>query len=473
MPAFHYNPMDYLITFAFVSSRPDMKKSFRILILLLLLAVVGLAVTYYPRLDILTGFAAKNVASGVFLAGRTQESIESGDNGFFPVNLSSNRVDLERRSVETDVLGIKNRKAIFVEGLGAMLVNKDYEPGTEFKVPNRFRAPSGLPFPYGDLPQKDTLFDEIDYEKLARAVKGAFDPPGEQDKRTRSLLVVYKGHIVAEQYADGFDKSTPILGWSMTKSITSTLYGILARMGRIDISQPVGLKEWADDERSSITYNDLLHMNSGLEWEEDYNTLSDVTRMLYLESEMGRSQIEKPLEGIPDGSWNYSSGTTNLLAGPLLRAEFESHQEYLDFWYRELLDKIGMHSSVIETDLSGNYVGSSYGWANTRDWAKFGLLYLNRGNWNGEQIVDSTWVDYVSTPTNTSDGRYGAQFWLNAGGHYPDVPRDLYSANGYQGQYVFIIPSKDLVVVRTGLMEEPDFDVNGLLRDLVSCFKTL
>jgi CubicO group peptidase (beta-lactamase class C family) len=130
-----------------------------------------------------------------------------------------------------------------------------------------------------------------------------------------------------------------------------------------------------------------------------------------------------------------------------------------------------MHSATIETDLSGTYVGSSYGWASTRDWAKFGLLYLNRGNWNGEQIIDSTWVDYVSTPTNTSNGRYGAQFWLNAGGHYPDAPRDLFSANGYQGQYVFIIPSKDLVIVRMGLMEEPEFDVNGLLRDVVSCIR--
>jgi CubicO group peptidase (beta-lactamase class C family) len=191
--------------------------------------------------------------------------------------------------------------------------------------------------------------------------------------------------------------------------------------------------------------------------------------MLYLESDMGRMQIDKPLVGDPDSTWNYSSGTTNLLAGPLLKDQFSSHQEYLDFWYRELLDKIGMHSALIETDLSGSFVGSSYGWANTRDWARFGLLYLKQGNWNGEQIIDSSWVDYVSTPTRTSDGRYGAQFWLNAGGHYPDAPRDLFSANGYQGQYVFIIPSKNLVIVRTGLMEEPEFDVNGLLRDIVSC----
>jgi CubicO group peptidase (beta-lactamase class C family) len=129
-----------------------------------------------------------------------------------------------------------------------------------------------------------------------------------------------------------------------------------------------------------------------------------------------------------------------------------------------------MHSAVIETDLNGTYIGSSYGWATARDWAKFGLLYLKKGNWNGEQIFDPSWSDYVVEPTPTSEGRYGAQFWLNAGGHYPDAPLDAYSCNGFQGQYVFIIPSKQLVIVRTGLVKEPDFDVNTMLRDVISCF---
>jgi CubicO group peptidase (beta-lactamase class C family) len=448
-----------------------MRKFFRVLSVILVIALVWVIAVNYPRLDILTGFASKNVASGMFLAGRSQESIEEGDNGFSPVNLSSNKVNAQEKSVSSSVFGLKKRTAVYVEGLGAILINKDYEEGMEFKVPNRSRAPKELPYPYGDLPQKDSVFQEVDYEKLENVVKNAFDSPGMEDKRTRSLLVVYKDHIIAENYSEGFDKSTPILGWSMTKSITSTMYGILSRKGEIDVYEPADVPQWQKDERKNITYNDLLHMNSGLEWIEDYNTLSDVTRMLFQKSDMGAMQASKTLVGKPDSTWNYSSGTTNLLAGPLLKKKFRSQQEYLDFWYRELIDKIGMHSATIENDLSGTYVGSSYGWANTRDWAKFGLLYLNRGNWNGEQIIDSTWVDYVSTPTNTSNGRYGAQFWLNAGGHYPDAPRDLFSANGYQGQYVFIIPSKDLVIVRMGLMEEPEFDVNGLLRDVVSCIR--
>lgn len=448
-----------------------MRKFSRYLILIIVIALVWVVAANYPRLDILTGFASKNVASGMFLAGRSQESIEEGDNGFSPVNLSSNKVNAQERSVSSSVFGLKKRTAVYVDGVGAILINKDYQDGMKFKVPQRSLTPKQLPFPYGILPQKDTVFKEVNYEKLRKAVEQAFDTPGMEDKRTRSLLVIYKDQIIAENYSEGFDKSTPILGWSMTKSITSTMYGVLARKGQIDIYAPADVLQWQDDERRNITYNDLLHMNSGLEWVEDYNTISDVTKMLFQKTDMGAMQASKNLTGKTDSTWNYSSGTTNLLSGPLLKKKFDTHQEYLDFWYRELLDKIGMHSATIETDLSGSYVGSSYGWANTRDWAKFGLLYLKKGNWNGEQIIDSTWVDYVSTPTNTSDGRYGAQFWLNAGGHYPDVPRDLFSANGYQGQYVFIIPSKDLVIVRMGLMEEPDFDVNGLLRDIVSCIE--
>jgi len=122
---------------------------------------------------------------------------------------------------------------------------------------------------------------------------------------------------------------------------------------------------------------------------------------------------------------------------------------------------------VLEADIAGNYVGSSYAWASTRDWARFGQLHLDKGNWNGEQLFDSTWVDYITTPTIDSDGTYGAHFWLNAKGKYPDVPKDMFSCNGFEGQHVFMIPSKDLVVVRTGLAEEPYFDVNGVLSNIV------
>lgn len=181
---------------------------------------------------------------------------------------------------------------------------------------------------------------------------------------------------------------------------------------------------------------------------------------------MTKGQKERKAIAKPGEIWNYSSGTSNLLSG-ILRDQFGSRQEYLDYPYKALIDKIGMHSMLLEVDMEGNYVGSSYGWATTRDWAKFGTLYLNSGNWNGEQLFSPKWVDYITKPTAHSKGVYGAHFWLNAGGKFPDVPRDMYSANSFQGQYVFVITSKDLVVVRTGLATNPIFDVNTFLRDLI------
>ncbi|MFW2375345.1 MAG: serine hydrolase domain-containing protein, partial [Cellulophaga baltica] len=197
---------------------------------------------------------------------------------------------------------------------------------------------------------------------------------------------------------------------------------------------------------------------------------SDVTKMLFLANDMTKMQVEKEAVAKPTEIWNYSSGTTNLLSG-ILRDRFTNRQEYLDFPYKTLIDKIDMHSMLLEADMDGNYVGSSYGWATTRDWAKFGILYLNKGNWNGTQLFDENWSKYVATPTKNSEGVYGAHFWLNAGGKFPDVPRDMYSANGFQGQYVFIVPSKDLVVVRMGLSENPIFDVNEFLSEIIKAIQ--
>ncbi|WKK65812.1 serine hydrolase domain-containing protein [Lutimonas zeaxanthinifaciens] len=440
-----------------------MKKWLKYLLVLIWIVILYFGVTYYPALNIVTGYASKNMASGLFLANRDQLSMSDEDNGFFPINLASYQIDENEKSVTASLFGLMNRKAVYKEGLGAILINDSYDSSKDFPKPNRYFTNSSLPFPYGELKQSDTVFPEVDYEKLDSAVKYAFDNGEDDLKQTRAVLVIYKDKILNETYTEGFDKNTLMHGWSMTKSITSTMYGVLQNQGKIDIHSLAGIRDWASDERSKITINNLLQMNSGLSWDEEYFNISDVTKMLYLESDMGSSQIRNELVGKPDSLWNYSSGTTNILSGPLLKRQFKSHQEYLDFWYKDLIDRIGMHSMVIETDLSGSFIGSSYAWATTRDWAKFGLLYLHEGNWNGDQVLDSSWVKYAATPTNTSNGRYGAQFWLNAGGHHPDVPLDMYSCNGFKGQYVFIVPSKQLVVVRLGLVSDPKFDVNTFL----------
>ena len=445
-----------------------MKKFLKYSFLLLIIALGYIVYSNYPRLNIATGFAAKSVCSCTFEAGRDQQSIETDDNNIFPVKYAKNIVDEKEKSVTSTVFGLKKRKAVFKEGIGCVLVpeNIDQSIETSFK-PLRKISKSRLPYPYGNGMQRDTFFSNVKYGDLQRAVENAFDIGKEQLKKTRAVIVIYKDQILSEKYTEGFTEETKLLGWSMTKSITSAVLGVLEKQGKVSLDQDHLFESWENDERSQITLDNLLHMNSGLEWVEDYNTICDVTNMLFLEEDMTKIQLEKPLIGIPNQSWNYSSGTTNLLSR-FIRNQFKTHQEYLDFWYAELIDKVGMHSMIIETDISGNYVGSSYGWATARDWAKFGLLYLHKGNWNGEQLLSESWVNYSATPTNGSNGLYGAHFWLNAGGVYPNVPRDLYSCNGYQGQHVFIIPSKDMVIVRMGLTESPDFDFDTFLSEVIA-----
>ena len=441
-----------------------MKNFLKIVTILLVVILIYFRISIYPQLDLISGFSAKSVASAHFIDNRSVKTIEIGDNDIPKVDWASNEINDSEGFATSKVFGLKTRKAIYRNGLGATLINDDFDVSKPYDIPKRTKLNTNLAYPYGNLEPKDTIFSNINYEKLNKAITNAFDKKGIKDKRTRAIVVLYKGKLIAEKYADGFTKNSKILGWSMTKSITATYFGILQKQGKIDINKPAPIADWQKDERAIITINDLLHMNSGLEWEEDYTKICDATKMLFQAEDMGKIQMEKPAKFPPNLHWNYSSGTTNLLS-KILRNRFKTHQEYLDFWYASLIDKIGMNSMVVETDMAGNFVGSSYSWATARDWAKFGQLYLNKGNWNGERLFDESWAKYVATPTNNSNGKYGAHFWLNANGDFPNLPKDFYRCSGFQGQMVGILPSQDLVVVRMGLNE--DFDINGFLSEII------
>ena len=441
-----------------------MKKISRALFLLLFMAIGYYVYITYPKLDIINGFSSKSVASHHFLTQRSLKEIESTDNNVPSVNLASNAIDEKRQLATASVYGLKKRTAIYQEGLGAILVpqGKEEIPLNLLK-PQRQKQAINKPYPFGTLPPLDALKNNVDTAKLNTALNFAFQPAF----KTRSVLVIYKDQLITERYQQGFDKHSLFLGWSMAKSVTSTVLGVLEQQGKISLDQTHLFKAWENDTRNTITLRNMLNMNSGLAWNEDYQTISDVTQMLFLDEDMSTRQISKQFAGKPNETWNYSSGVTNALS-QFIRHQFDSQQAYLDFWYTDLIDKIGMHSLLIESDYSGNLVGSSYAWATARDWAKLGLLYLHNGQWNGETIINKAWVDFTRMPTNTSAGKYGGHFWLNAGGRYPDVPRDLYFADGYQGQYVFIIPSKQVVIVRTGLKGGSSFDSNGFLKQVLA-----
>tara|TARA_R110002074_G_scaffold339489_1_gene509985 strand:- start:4606 stop:5931 length:1326 start_codon:yes stop_codon:yes gene_type:complete len=431
------------------------------IILLIVVTLILVVIINYPKLNIISGFSAKSTSSSVFLANRTLTFTDSTDNNFSPINIASDELNFNESYATASTLGLLTRKAIYREGLGSVLITKDFDVNKKQLVPKRRVSNNTIAYPYGNAPQKDTVISNVNYDKLNAIVSSIF----KKEDETRAVLVIYKDQIIAEKYGTGFSSDSRILGWSMTKSILSTVYGIMQYQGKLNVQDKAPVSEWQNDERKEITLHNLLQMNSGLEWDENYDKISDVTKMLFLEKDMTVMQRKKPLEGKPNESWNYSSGTTNLLSG-ILRKELGSQQEYLDYWYRELIDKIGMNSMIIETDMAGHYVGSSYAWATARDWGKFGLLYAHKGNWNGTQIFAPEWVDYVAKPTPTSNGTYGAQFWLNAQGKMNDVPKNMFYADGYQGQRVYILPDQELVIVRFGL--KGNYDENVFLKDIIN-----
>ncbi|MCL7762063.1 beta-lactamase family protein [Polaribacter sp. Z014] len=435
-------------------------KIFKRILLLVLILFLVTVIYNYPKLNMLSGYSAKNIASSVYVANRTLEFTDRTDNDFSPVNLASDEVDLKKKTATSSAFGLLTRKAVYRKGLGAVLTLEEGDETADYLVPKRSKSDNSTPYPYGNAPQKDTIFKNVDYDKIDESVDFLFD----SINKTRAVVVIYKDQIISEKYADGFHKDSKLLGWSMTKSLLSTVYGVLEHQGKLNVKDKAPVASWQNDERKNITISNLLQMNSGLEWDENYEEISDATKMLFLERDMTKMQENKPLVGTPNESWNYSSGTTNLLSG-ILRTQFKTHQEYLDFWYTDFIDKIGMNSMVLEADLSGNYVGSSYSWATARDWGKFGLLYLKNGNWNGEQLFTKDWVAYITTPTPTSNGTYGAQFWLNAENHFKDVPKNMYYADGFQGQRVYVLPDQDMVIVRFGLK---NFDENTFLKGVIS-----
>ena len=429
--------------------------------LLILVTLILVVIINYPKLNIISGFSAKSTSSSVFLANRTLTFTDSTDNNFSPINIASDELNFNESYATASTLGLLTRKAIYREGLGSVLITKDFDVNKKQLVPKRSVLNNTIPYPYGNAPQKDTVISNVNYDKLNATVSSIF----KKEDETRAVLVIYKDQIIAEKHGTGFSSDSRILGWSMTKSILSTVYGIMQYQGKLNVQDKAPVSEWQNDERKEITLHNLLQMNSGLEWDENYDKISDVTKMLFLEKDMTVMQRKKPLEGKPNESWNYSSGTTNLLSG-ILRKELGSQQEYLDYWYRELIDKIGMNSMIIETDMAGHYVGSSYAWATARDWGKFGLLYAHKGNWNGTQIFAPEWADYVAQPTPTSNGTYGAQFWLNAEGEMKDVPKNMLYADGYQGQRVYILPDQEIVIVRFGL--KGNYDENAFLKGILN-----
>jgi len=445
-----------------------------------LLAIVLVVVSYgiyyaWRAFPIVSGFGAKALCSCVFVGERQPDNVIANELGDFPLSLGTFTLQMEDSSAIGTVWGMARQKAIYRKGLGCtLLANASEEEvrSQQYTVPVPTLLSDTVAWPLGNA-IVDSVTTDVDLARLNRILDTTL--ADQQQRRVRATLVIYDGQLIAEKYSPGFSATSKLIGWSMAKSITNAMLGILVREEKLSLNDHAPIEAWKDDERSAITINHLMQASSGLDWEENYAGPSGATNMLYKEANMGLYAAQSPLKHTPGSHFYYSSGTSNILSRIVRTAVGD--EDYYSFPCRELFHKIGMTSAVLEPDAGGTFVGSSYPHAVARDWARFGLLYYNDGVWNGERILPEGWVEYSTTPAPAAPlGEYGAQWWLNAGAkdnpgnrRYPDVPTDCFWADGYEGQNVWVIPSKKLIVVRLSCEHGNRLDENKFLADIISC----
>lgn len=312
--------------------------------------------------------------------------------------------------------------------------------------------PSGVAWPTDSWPRGE----EPDNPDFARHADAIFDLHGEQGV-TYALLAIQHGRLIYERYNAGANAFYLQYSWSMAKSITHALTGILVKAGKLDLYAPVGLPEWADDDRRHITLDQLLRMSSGLSFAEDYvdGQSSDVIPMLQFEGrhDTGAFAAAKALAHPPGSYWSYSSGTTNIICRILRDTVGGGASGMLRFMNDELFEPIGMRTATPKFDTSGTFIGSSFLFASPQDFARFGYLYLRGGTWDGREILPREWVDYARTPTyQDAEQCYGAHWWMRTS------RTSWFMASGYDGQRILCVPEKDLVLVRLGRTPESQIE---------------
>ncbi len=436
----------------------------------------------YDKAIIWRGVQAFMMCNGVFTSNRTIDQIFEQELAYVwgrpgTVKGDDYVVDEEKRAVAVGLADdIPTMRAAYREGLGCIIMPPDqtFEHIADLPIletPPLSGDAAAIPWPDGDLIPKSPLPTEINKDALAAAARWSFDREtyGTTQQVTLSLIVVYKGKIVLEQYAPGVDYLTKTRTWSTAKSIAVTLFGILVDRGKLSLDEPLGF-DWLPrtrlpgvDPRAKITLRHVLNMSSGL-YPVDNNRLEYATGSglaYWAGASSIRGARNRALIREPGTNWDYENYDT-LLALYAMKRAIGDDQKYLEFPRSALLDRIGMRNTVPGVDRFGDFIMSSQVYTNARDLARFGLLYLNGGIWNGERLLSDKWIDFVRTPAPSTKERgnfYGGQWWLVPDDR-TDVPADAYSTAGNRGQYVIVVPSHELVIVRRGL----DFGRQGFNR---------
>lgn len=416
----------------------------RVLAALLILVAAGTLLLWLKPPDLLrvgANYAAKTVCSNIFLAGREAGEVLSSDvqaPGIRLLRLVRVSIDREHGVVRAGFLGfIGNGLAVSRAAAGCTDVPDGKLDQVAAPAP-RPSMPPATPNP-GLWPDGETV-------SLIPAVQDvllhdAFTGPG-----MRAAIVIDHGRIVAERYAPGFSVASRLLGWSMAKTVTAGLVGLLVKDGKLTLDQsgfwPPG------DGRDHIRIADLLAMSSGLRFNEDYGAVSDVTRMLYLQPDAAGFAYSQPLAHPSGEVWSYSSGTANIVARIVQDTAGGS------IWIQDrLFVPLGMRSAIIESDEHGTLVGSSYMYAVARDWARYAQFLLQNGAWQGRQMLPEGFVDMMAAPVAASEGQYGHGFvWLGGPSDAAfGIPADTFYLSGHDGQTIAVIRSRQLAVVRLGL----------------------
>jgi hypothetical protein len=413
-----------------------------------------------------TAVVSKTLCSGVFVSGLDPETLY--DEAVKPIpgqTLLSKRlkyvVDRTGRQVTTTWAGMFQSRAVYRDGLGCTVVNGD-ETKEFTGIPAVELLPSVVPAPLEVQPRNPALEAALD-----RAFAEPDKPPY---RRVKAVVILHDGKLIAERYAPGYAAETPILGYSLAKSVINALIGILVRQNKLKLEQRAPVPEWSNlsDPRHDITIEQLLRMTSGLALEEADNGFDPVSRMLFLEPDMGAYAAGARIKTAPGSSWEYTSGNYILLSRIIRDAVGGHAGDVVAFARKELFEPLGISTATIEFDAAGTPVGCTDVLASARDWARFGLLYLNDGVVNGHRILPEGWVKFSAAPTLDAD--YGAGFWTNRGSHgyakdriEAGMPEEAFYGSGNLGQRVVVIPSENLVIVRLGLTHSDGFDMRGLL----------
>lgn len=458
----------------------------KIILLTTAIACAGLALAAARARDlpkVATGFVADTLCAETFVSGldpsRNLAETTDAMPGVGLLTWAMNfQVDRARKDVTVTLFGIGRSHAVYREGLGCTL-----EHGAAFAdvaLPSDDKQPALLPEIAGPglVPPQS--------EGLSAALDRAFTEPAQPPhRRTRAIVVMKAGRIIAERYADGVGPETQLLGFSMTKSVMSALTGILVRQGKLKLDAPAPIAAWQnpDDPRHAITVDQLLRHTAGIALGSSLqaslgSVIEPVNAMKFAEDDMAAYAESVPLATAPGTVWNYHDGNTIMLAHLIRNAAGGKPEDALRFARRELFAPLGMRHVTLQLDGAGTIEGSSKMLASARDWARFGQLYLNDGIAGGKRILPEGWVNYSATATPNAWVGIGAGFWTNQGDSFGAKfrvdhgwPRDAFFAKGTIGQYTIIIPSERLVIVRLGRSPNVPPQADGvfdLVRDVVA-----